>query len=129
MTRLQGGISGIGRVEPHRYPGCYFAQFSDEPCNGTMDPCHILPRRLLKRLHANANPRTPTAWHCPSALTGTDLDELLADRRNIVAGCRHHHAQVDSPFGFDFEIPESAYEFAEEFGLLHYLPAREVRAA
>jgi len=128
VTRFQGGISGVGQRLPHRYPGCYWAQFSTEPCNGPVDPCHVLPQRLLKRLHANANPRLPTAWHCPSALTGTDLDALLADRRNIVDGCRHHHAQADN-FGLDYEIPESAREFAAELDLSHHLPAREMRAA
>lgn len=111
------------------FPGCYFAQYAIstrtlDSCRGPMDPCHILPQQLLKRLHANANPRLTTAWHCPSALTGTDLDELLADRRNIVAGCRHHHDQADSPFGFDYVIPESAYEFAAELDLSHHLPIR-----
>lgn len=107
---------------------CYFSRWADDPCRGRTDPCHILPQRLLKRLWANANPRVATAWHCPSALTGTDLEELLRDTRNIVPGCRHHHAQADS-FWIDYEIPESARAFAAQYDLSHHLPAREARAA
>lgn len=107
---------------------CYWAQFADTDCDGRLDPCHIISKQTLKRLHANANPRLATAWHCPSALTGTDLDALLADRRNIVPGCRWHHHQADG-YILDFEIPESAREFAAELDLSHHLPAREARAA
>lgn len=110
-------------------PGCYFGRFTDTDCNGRMDRCHILPQRTIKRLHANANPRLPTAWFCPSALTGTDLQALLDDPRNQVVSCRHHHDQADSPFGFDYEIPESAREFAAAYDLSHHLPVREMRAA
>lgn len=107
---------------------CYWAQFADTPCDGRLDPCHIISQQTLKRLWKLANPRLTSAWHCPSALTGTNLDALLADRRNIVPGCRRHHAAADG-YLLDFEIPESAREFAAAYDLSHYLPAREVRAA
>lgn len=124
---LRGGISGIGMREPHRYPECYWARFAPDPCRGRTDPCHILPQRTITRLWKNANPRLPTAWFYPSALTGTDLDALLADRRNIVPGCRHHHSNADN-FMFFYDIPESAREFAAQYDLSHHLPAREMAA-
>lgn len=115
------------------FPGCYFAQHATDPklldsCYGRIDPCHIVSQQAIKREHSRANPRTPTAWHCPSPLTGTDLDDLLRDHRNIVPGCRRHHAQADN-LGLDYAIPESARAFASAYELSHFLPAREARAA
>lgn len=109
------------------YPDCYFAQFADDDCFGEMDPCHILRQQDLKKEWGIANPRIPTAWIAATALTGTDLEELLADRRNIVGGCRRHHDAADHG-PLTYEIPASVYDFADDLGLLHYLPVREVAA-
>ena len=100
---------------------CYFRQWAKDPCRGWIDPCHILPKRVIKIEHAKANPRTPSAWDEPSPLTGTDLQDLLADRRNIVLGCRHHHSNADAG-KLPYVIPESARTFAAEIGLAHRLP-------
>jgi hypothetical protein len=104
---------------------CYF-KWHDAPgeCDGRLDACHVISQRVLKREHQLANPRSPRFDFIPTPLTGTKLEDVLADTRNIVAGCRKHHGAADGYF-IDFPIPESARQFASELGLDHYLPVRE----
>ena len=99
---------------------CFFARWATDPCRGRIDPCHVLPQRILKVEHSRANPRYPNFWGKPSPLQGRDLHDLLSDRRNIVSGCRHHHANADAGL-IPYEIPSSARAFAAEIGLAHRL--------
>ena len=100
---------------------CYFAQFTDEPCGYPIDPCHIVRQQDIRREWELANPRRRPAWHEPNGLTGTNLQDLLKDRRNIVSGCRHHHARADTGW-LPYEPPQSAREFAVQYDLTKYLP-------
>jgi hypothetical protein len=100
---------------------CYFARYSETACQGVTDRCHIVRQQDIRRRHELANPRRPPVWHKPDELTGTDLEALLSDQRNIVPGCRHHHANADVGF-LEYDVPASAYEFAAEYGLDRYLP-------
>jgi hypothetical protein len=104
---------------------CYF-KWHDAPgeCDGRLDACHVISQRVLKREHQLANPRSPRFDFIPTPLTGTELEGVLADTRNIVAGCRAHHHRADHGF-IDFEVPESARAFASELDLDHHLPVRE----
>ena len=60
---------------------CFFAQFTDTPCDfgprGFPDPCHLIPKTRLK--HA-----------------GITEQDLVWDKRNVVPGCRKHHGDFDS---------------------------------
>lgn len=91
------------------------------PCDGSLDRCHLVPKRVLRREWALANPRLRPAWFKPTPLTGTNLEALLDDPRNWVAGCRAHHHRTDyagAPWPL---IPEEAREFASDFGLENWL--------
>lgn len=103
---------------------CFFAPFAKDRCQGVTDPCHIVRQQDITTQHRLGNPRVPTAWAEPNGLTGTKLKELLADERNIVAGCRHHHANADIGW-LPYEIPASAREFAKQYGLESYLPYQQ----
>lgn len=109
------------------YRDCYFAPFATDSCQGRLDRAHFVRQQDIRREWERANPRIPTAWIAATPLTGTDLDALLADPRNWRPGCRWHHSKADGGW-LAYEPPASAYEFARDYDLDHYLPIR-VQAA
>jgi hypothetical protein len=56
---------------------CFFARFSDEPCDGPTDKAHLIPKQRIKR-EVSDDPRL--VWH-PSVW---------------VHACRRHHADFDN---------------------------------
>jgi hypothetical protein len=52
-----------------------------------------------------------------------DLEYALADRRNLIPLCRHHHELVTNARLYvpSFSWPEGIWDFAEETGLTWYL--------
>jgi hypothetical protein len=78
---------------------CWLQQFSLAPCDGPMDPAHLVPKQRLRNAGINPEDR----W----------------DRRAIVAACRAHHHLFDN--GFIklslTDYPESFIDYATEHGL------------
>ncbi len=74
-----------------------------------------MPQQTIKREWRKAN-LGRAAWDRPVPLQSTDLQTVLDDPRNLVAACRHHHSNADA-LNLDYEIPQSAREFAEEYDL------------
>ena len=66
---------------------CWLASFSDKPCDGRMDPVHLIPQMVMKRRY------------------GITDEEVLWDPRIVVAGCRDHHHKFDNGF---LQVPLSA---------------------
>lgn len=110
--------------------GCYFAGHLPEiECDPTwIMRCHVIAQKVIKREHQLANPRSPRFDFEPSVLTGSDLRALLDDPRNWRPGCWAHHQHVDGPWG-SYPVPESAREFASEYGLERFLPSPQPREA
>jgi hypothetical protein len=102
---------------------CWFKwEGAPDECDHILMRCHVVSQRVIKREHGEANPRIPRFDFEPTALTGTDLAQLLADPRNWRRGCWHHHQMVDGPGGEWPAIPESAREFARQHDLERFLP-------
>lgn len=95
---------------------CWLAQFSDEPCDGVEDLCHLIPKQLIKReiVGGFGGPLWPATlasrvvWH-PSV---------------YVPGCRHHHGMLDDARTLRIPreaIPAQTERFAAAFGLTYWL--------
>jgi hypothetical protein len=83
---------------------CWLAQFSSKPCDGRMDPAHLLSKQLLRRKGIE------WAW----------------DVRFWVPACRYHHGQFDN-YRLTVpreSIPASLESLCEELGLVHALDRR-----
>lgn len=109
--------------------GCWFASCgtSSAPCDlgvvGRLHHAHIVSQRVIKREHQTANPRLKSAWFEPTQLTGTDLDELLADSDLWMWACQACHHRADH--GFDpFPAPAPAQARIRNLGLDSFLPPR-----
>jgi hypothetical protein len=81
-------------------PRCWLASFSETPCDGRMDPVHLVGQQVMKVRY------------------GITDEEVIWDKRNIVAGCRDHHHKFDNGF---LRVPVSAVTseqqaFADELG-------------
>jgi hypothetical protein len=78
---------------------CWLQQFSLAPCDGPMDPAHLVPKQRLRNAGINPEDR----W----------------DRRAIVPACRRHHHLFDQKF---MRIPLEEYpsefiDYCTEHGL------------
>lgn len=120
-------------------------------CDGPMDPCHLIPKRLLKRefphgawLTIAATPSglaaiplrhdAPRIDYPPEVVANIgdpnerlrSLGEMMNDGRNGVPGCRKHHNWMDDGkiTLCVAELPAPAVEFACELGLDWYLSSR-----
>lgn len=71
---------------------CFFAPFSEAPCDGPTDPCHLIAKQRLKR-EVSTDPRL--VWH-PSLW---------------VYGCRRHHGDFDNRV---LRVPREALPVAVE---------------
>jgi hypothetical protein len=81
---------------------CWLSRFSDEPCDGQIVKCHLIPQQKLKRIwnevyHAK---RLPTQMY-PELSRWPSLKHLLDDPATWVPGCggpmgnAGHHGQLD----------------------------------
>jgi hypothetical protein len=60
---------------------CFFAPFSDKPCEGRLDRCHLVSRSRLRRETRGQDPEL--------------VDRLLWHPALWVWGCRRHHQAFD----------------------------------
>jgi hypothetical protein len=58
---------------------CYFKRFDWGPCDGRVDPCHLIPKQRIKETYKRRGEVCPDLW-VPAL---------------IVPGCRHHHGIFD----------------------------------
>lgn len=112
------------------------------PCDGRIDPHHLIPQGRIKREYprgvwrlatgelVKANRQTTGPFGNVARVT---LGMLLEDRRNLISVCRRHHDQlhwkrerIELP-----DLPAEAHEFARELGMMWSLerdyPRREWR--
>jgi hypothetical protein len=96
--------------QPER-PRCFLARFSEEPCDGLLVRCHLLPRSLLRR---------------ELAVDKMELARLMWDERIFVAACgglmgnTGHHGAFDTARTLKvprWAIPAGLEEFAAEHRL------------
>jgi hypothetical protein len=100
-------------------------------CEGRRDPCHLVPKRLLRREFPHGLLRLvdddpAAAFRAIGAAEplGTEyvqrsLELLLRDPRIIVEGCRRHHGLLDVAKKLRIprdRLPVGVEEFAEELG-------------
>ncbi len=79
---------------------CWLAQFSDKPCEGRMDPAHLLAKNRMRQEHVP--------------------EEAIWDPRVWVPACRTHHAALDTARTLRVpreRLPEGLERFVEEYGL------------
>jgi hypothetical protein len=84
---------------------CFFSPYSEHPCDGPRDRCHLIPKQRIKR-----------EWR---SLGAEDLKKLVWHRSVWVWGCRRHHGDFDNKA---LRVPRSrvpavTWSFAEQFGL------------
>lgn len=121
---------------------CVFA--TEGGCSGRLQWHHVLPRKILKgrfshgvmlvaglragALKCGRDPVTGSVFvefpdelpaGVPLVLTHRSLSKLIADERNKVEVCWHHHQQVEGPhLKLPAElVPASVWEFTRELGL------------
>src|SRR5438034_9821977 len=70
---------------------CWLARFSDKPCQGRMDPVHLISKQVLKRKFGGVF----DVW----------------DHRIVVRACRYHHGQMDN---YRLSVPREALPEALE---------------
>jgi hypothetical protein len=107
-----------GRLVPIR-----FAPAPDlRECEGRRDPCHLIPRRLLRTEFPEGAYFDGSYWRPALGPTKGEyraLELLLRDSRIIVEGCRRHHRLLDEAKKLRLPraaLPASAEEFAAELG-------------
>jgi hypothetical protein len=93
-------------------------------CRGRTQLHHIVPRQRIRRQHAGIvaeyrRTGQPQPW---------GLMKALGDDRNLVELCVYHHGEVEQRRLY-VTPPESAREFAREYGLEWSLEADEVRSS
>lgn len=122
---------------------CWFAQFTDVPCDGALVRCHLLTQQRLRTEYPEGavwleGRMQALSWfsyerdglaHLPTAgpvIARMSLRELKDDRRTWVHGCGGamgnggHHAEFD---GYKLKVPYSAIPpetiaFVDELRLL-----------
>lgn len=82
---------------------------------------HWVPKRRIKSRHA-----TLSSNHRHGGPKPWSLSEALADPRNLSPLCFYCHGQFEQKI-LRLDPPESAYEFAKEYGLEWSLEKDEVR--
>lgn len=88
---------------------CFFSRFTDSPCDGRLDPCHLIPQQTIK------DAGKKRGWN-------EDFTRIvLNDRRNIRTGCRQHHGLHDRKLDLRLTFPDypvDTREFANEHGFV-----------
>lgn len=120
-TDLPGFVGSGGRLTPTpEQPMCVF---SGDDCRGRLQWHHVIPRQRIRR-----------AWKSACAAQGRGgpkawiLGDAIHDARNRVWLCVYHHGEVEAKRLY-VTAPESAREFAAEYGFLAELEADELRAS
>lgn len=94
-------------------------------CKGRVQAAHWISKQTLKRKQSQArislrrvDPRLAIREEV-YFLLDMPIDGLIADPRNGVPLCDHHHASFDRRNGqaLDLTPPQEVREFAEEYGL------------
>ncbi|HEY4452355.1 MAG TPA: hypothetical protein VGN13_12270 [Solirubrobacteraceae bacterium] len=91
---------------------CFLARFTDTPCSGRLERCHLIARQTIKR-----EVQLPEGDE-------RDFREILWDPRVWVPGCVFHHGQLDMARKIRLargDLPVGVEEFACEFGLVWVL--------
>lgn len=127
-------------------PTCWFAQFTDAPCEGALRRCHLFPQQRLRQeypegafwLEGRTRALSVRSWRrdalsaapdAPQIVRTMSLEELQADPRLWVPGCggamgiSAHHGMFD---GYDLIVPRSripaeCVAFVEELRLGAFL--------
>lgn len=96
---------------------CFHA---DDDCRGALQAMHFVSRQ---RLREERRKLILTPWRfAPDdrrhRLAETTLDALVADDRNSLVGCEHHHGRFDR-LGLSHAAPGCVVEFARTYGIEH----------
>ena len=102
--------------------GCVF---HGDDCWGRLTVHHIVSQQRIKRAHKTQQDALRHDDWVPLLFGLTDA---LNDERNLVVLCWFHHGQVEAKRLY-VTVPDSAREFAAEYGLLAELESDERRAA
>ena len=117
-----------------RHREAVFARYADDhgtvccvmdgegPCVGRLQAHHCIERQRIRNKRTDALIRLANGEeisHTHRRLVDTELADLIADDRNGIPVCEIHHARP-----WDLPVPDSAYEFADEYGLGSSLPER-----
>lgn len=95
--------------------------FEGDDCSRRVQLHHVVPRQRIRRAWNAAKAAHYRGGPKPFLLT-----KALEDERNLVGLCVWHHGQVEAHKLY-VTAPESAREFASEYGLLGELEADEGR--
>lgn len=122
MTPEQRHREGVftRHADEHGHVRCI--QAGGGPCGGRLQAHHCVERQRIRNKRSDALIRLANGEeisHAHRRLVGTELAELIADDRNGVPVCEIHHSRA-----WAIPVPDSAYEFAEDYGLLSSLPER-----
>ena len=92
-------------------------------CRGRLQWHHVIPKQRIRRAWKSARAHYNRTGTKPWSVT-----KAIADERNRVWLCVYHHGQVEAKRLY-VEPPESAVEFAREYGLEWSLDVDRERAA
>ena len=101
--------------------GCVFLSHGD--CDGSLTDHHIVSRQRLRREW-----RAAKAEHRRGGPKPWSITKAIADPRDKVRICWGHHQAVEAKRLY-VTPPDSAREFAREYGLEWSLEADEVRSS
>lgn len=84
---------------------CWFNELWPHPCDGPMDPCHLLDAQYLRH---------------QAELAGLEPDDLYAlvyDPRNGIPGCRSYHHRFDNGFIriYQPQLPAAFFYFVADW--------------
>jgi hypothetical protein len=105
-------------------PFCAFERTDPDLCGYGLEAHHVIPKATIRGQYSYWNGLMPSrrkSKGLPEVLP--DLEYALADRRNLIPLCRHHHELVTNARLYvpSFSWPEGIWDFAEETGLTWYL--------
>jgi hypothetical protein len=94
--------------------GCWFYKVIPHECDGVMDPCHLLEKKILKVEATMAK------------LSKAETLALVWDRRNGLPGCRMMHNRLDNGFLriYQPELPQEIHDFVSEWEARLETPGR-----
>lgn len=101
-------------------PSCYARERGD--CSGRIEAAHWISVQLLKARQATARIAIRNGRELEEArlyLVDMPIEGVIADPRNGVPLCSHHHASFDKRNGkkLILQPPKEVIEFTEEYGL------------
>lgn len=127
-------------------PACWFAQFTDTPCDGALVRCHVLTQQRLRQeypegaiwLEGREKAVSRQSWerdalgsapNAPAIVRAMSLAELQRDDRLVEIGCGGamgpdgHHGEFD---GYKLKVPfarlrPETIAFVDELRLLAHL--------